>query len=322
VRALVCSAYDGLNGVALGELADVDLAPGSVRMAVEAAGVNYPDLLIVQGIYQDRPPLPFVPGFEVAGTVVETNGDVAFREGDRVFGYIRHGGYAESVVVEADRLYSMPDGMPSPVAAALPVAYGTSYHALVDRASLRAGETLLVLGAAGGVGMAAVQIGVALGARVIGAVSSDEKAQAVSRAGAEEVIRYDEDDLRTALRSAHPDGVDVVYDPVGGEATEAAFRSTAWGGRHLVIGFASGTIPSLPANLPLLKGASLVGVFWGRFTEAQPDDNRSNMETLIRWWGERSIDPLVSQTLPLERAMEALEAIGARRAIGKIVIEP
>lgn len=323
MRALVCSEYAGLDALVVGDLPDGDVTRGTVRVDIEAAGVNFPDVLVVQGLYQDRPPLPFAPGFEIAGRVTEVGDDVTHLSvGDRVFGYVRSGGFAETAVVDPGRLFPVPDGMPASIAAALPVTFGTALHALVDRACLGEGETMLVLGAAGGVGLAAVQIGRAVGARVVAAVSSDDKARAVEGAGASEVIRYDRDDLRATMREMHPAGVDVVFDPVGGQATESAFRSLGWGGRHLVIGFAAGEIPSIPANLPLLKGASLVGVFWGRFSEVDPAANRANFDTLTRWWAEGTIDPLVSETFPLERAVDALVAIGSRRAIGKLVVEP
>lgn len=323
MRALVCSRLDGFEGIAVGDLPEEEIRPGTARVAIDAAGVNFPDLLVIQGLYQDRPPLPFAPGFEIAGMVTETAGDVtSVAAGDRVFASVPHGGYAESAVVDIDRLFPIPEGMDAASAAALPIAYGTSIHALLDRGGLAAGDSLLVLGAAGGVGLAAVQIGAAAGAEVIAAVSSEDKEAAVRDAGAGEVIRYERDDLRSVLKETHPGGVDVVFDPVGGDVTEAALRSTAWRGRHLVIGFASGSIPDVPANLPLLKGASLVGVYWGRFAETEPEANRENMATLTRWWSEGSIRPLVSATFPLEDAAEALRTIGGRRAIGKLVIEP
>ena len=321
MRALVCSDYAGLDALEVGELPEGAVVPGSVRVAVEAAGVNFPDVLVVQGMYQDRPPLPFAPGFEIAGRVVEVGEGVAgIATGDRVFAYLRHGGFAESAVVDAGRLFPVPDAMPSTAAAALLIAHGTALHALADRARIQPGESLLVLGAAGGVGLAAVQVGTALGAEVVAAVSSPEKAEAATAGGASQVIRYDRDDLRSALKERG--GIDVVFDPVGGGATESALRSLTWGGRHLVIGFAAGDIPSIPANLPLLKGASVVGVFWGRFTEIDPTANRKNLETLTRWWSEGAIDPLVSRTYPLGEAVDALRTIGGRGAIGKLVIEP
>ena len=323
MRALICSSLDGIESLTVGEFPSPDLVPGSARVRVGAAGVNFPDLLVTRGLYQEQPDLPFAPGMEIAGTVEEVAEDITtVAVGDRVFGYVSHGGYAEQTVVGAEALYPIPDEMSLDTAAAVPIAYGTSYHALVDRGALAQGETLLVLGAAGGVGMAAVQLGVALGAQVIGAVSSDEKAAAVTAAGASAVVRYDQEGLRDGLKRVAPTGVDVVYDPVGGDMTEAAFRSLAWKGRHLVIGFAAGPIPSLPVNLALLKGASLVGVFWGRFTATEPAANRANMTTITQMWSQGRIDPVVSEVFPLERASEALGRIGSRGAVGKLVVNP
>lgn len=323
MRALVCSSLDGLDGVAVGDLPDPQPGHGEVRIRVRAAGVNFPDLLIIQGLYQERPELPFAPGAEVAGEVVEVGpGAAGVEVGDRVYASMSHGGYAEQAVVRVDRIFHVPDGMPFEQAAVLPLAYGTAYHALVDRGDLRDGETLLVLGAAGGVGLAAVQIGATIGARVIAAVSSDAKAEAVRAAGAAEVVRYDQTGLRDAMRSVAPDGADVVVDPVGGDVTEAALRSTAWRGRLLVIGFATGDIPKVPANLPLLKGSSVVGVFWGRFAQTEPERNRRNLETLGAWWTEDRIAPLISGTYDLDHAADALRRIGGRGAIGKLVVIP
>jgi NADPH2:quinone reductase len=323
MRALICSRLDGIDALSLGDLPEPELVDGSARVDIEAAGVNFPDLLVIQGLYQDQPDLPFAPGMEVSGTVTEVAPGVEWPvAGDRVFGFIRHGGYAEQTVVGADALYPLPDGISFDAGAALPIAYGTGYHALVDRARLQPGESLLVLGAAGGVGMAAVQLGATLGAEVIAAVSSAEKAEAVRASGAASVIRYDEAPLRDGLKEVAPGGVDVVFDPVGGDVTEQAFRSLAWRGRHLVIGFAAGTIPSLPVNLALLKGASLVGVFWGRFAATEPEANRANFLTLSDWVMEGRIDPVVSETFTLETATEALKRIGSRGAIGKLVVKP
>lgn len=323
MRALVCSELEGFESLQVGELPEPELIPGGVRVAVEATGVNFPDLLITRGLYQDQPSLPFAPGMEVSGTVAEVASDVAvYRPGDRVMGFIGHGGYAEQVVVREERLLPMPEKVPFEEAAAFPIVFGTSFHGLMDRARLSKGETLLVLGAAGGVGLSAVQIGATLGARVIGAVSSDEKEKAVTAAGAADVVRYDSEDLRSRLKELSPAGVDVVYDPVGGEATEPAFRSLGWNGRHLVIGFAAGDIPALPVNLALLKGASLVGVFWGRFTETEPVRNRANFAILTQWWSEGRIRPLVSEVFSLDRGVEALRRIGERGAVGKLVVRP
>ena len=323
MRALICSTLDGFEALTVGELPDPELERATARVRVEAAGVNFPDLLVTRGMYQDQPPLPFAPGMELAGTVTEVGDGVdGVRVGDRVFGYVSHGAYAEQAVVEADALYPIPEGMSVEMAAGLPIAYGTSYHALVDRGELRDGETLLVLGAAGGVGMAAVQIGAALGGRVIAAVSSGPKAEAAAGAGAAEVLRYDEEGLRDGLKRLAPAGVDVVYDPVGGDMTESAFRSLAWRGRHLVIGFAGGSIPSLPVNLTLLKGASLVGVFWGRFASTEPAANRANFATLSKMWEDGRIAPSVSEGYRLDEAVEALRRLDGRQAIGKLIVRP
>lgn len=322
MRALVCSSPGGIDALEIGELPRPQLTAGTVRVDVGATGLNYPDLLMAKGLYQSQPPLPFAPGMEISGTVsAVADGVTGLTVGDRVHAFLPHGGLAQEVVAPADAVFPTPPGMAADEAAALPIAYGTGYHALVDRAHLDRGESLLVLGAAGGVGLAATQIGSTLGARVIAAVSSDEKERAVRQVGAEGVIRYDREDLRTELKRIAPNGVDVVFDPVGGDATEAAFRSTAWGGRHLVIGFASGDIPSLAANLPLLKGSSLVGVFWGRFSLTDPDANRSNFATLAEWWTQGRIRPMVSQTFTLEEATDALRRIEGREAIGKLVVE-
>lgn len=323
MRALVCSELNGIDGLAVGDLPEPELTPGTARVAVESAGANFPDILITQGLYQFKPDLPFAPGMEFAGTVTEVGDDTSrVAVGDRVYGSVGHGAFAEQVVAPTESLFAVPDGMGADVAAALPITFGTSYHALVDRAQLEDGESLLVLGAAGGVGIAAVQIGAKLGATVIAAVSSDEKAATVRENGAAHVIRYDQEDLRDRLKRISQGGVDVVFDPVGGETTEAAFRSLAWEGRHLVIGFAAGDIPALPLNLALLKGASLVGVFWGRFTQEDPGRNRENFETMAAWWSEGNLEPVVSRTYSLEEAPDALRALGGRQAIGKLIVNP
>lgn len=321
MRAAVCHQVGNDAGVEVGELPDPVAGPGQVEIAVTAAGVNFPDLLMVRGLYQFRPEAPFAPGMEVAGTVTASE-DAGYTTGSPVMAYLSHGGWAERVVVDATQVFPIPAAMPLEVAAVLPIAYGTAIHALVDRAGLQPGETLVVLGAAGGVGLAAVQLGRILGARVIAVVGSDDKATAATAAGAEAVVRYDRDDVRDRLRALAPDGVNVVFDPVGGDVTEAAFRSLGWGGRLLVIGFASGSIASLPANLPLLKGSAMVGVFWGRFAELEPDANRSHMGTLCAWWAEGSIDPHITGRYRLDDAAQALHRIAGRQVIGKLVVVP
>lgn len=295
--------------------------PGQVRVAVRAAGVNFPDTLIVEGKYQFKPDLPFSPGGEVAG-VVDALGegvtDVAL--GDRVIAFTVFGGFAEAVVVDARALVPMPDGLDFETAAGLILASGTTLHALKDRAQLKAGETLLVLGAAGGVGLAAVEIGKAMGARVIAAASSEEKLATCRKHGADETINYVTEDLKERVKQlTGGNGADVVYDPVGGDHAEAALRATAWEGRFLVIGFPAG-IPSIPLNLVLLKGCSIMGVFWGQFAARDPKRNGANIAQLLAWVADGTLAPMVSKTFPLERAGDALDELRERRAQGKLIL--
>ena len=289
---------------------------------MRAASLNFPDVLIVQNKYQFKPPLPFTPGTELSG-VVKAVGEGVTRvaPGDRVMAYTTYGAFAEEVKTEESRVLPMPPGMDFPAAAAFIVAYGTSDHALSDRAALREGETLLVLGAGGGVGLAAVEIGKALGARVVACASSADKL-AVSRAhGADEVIDYSKEDLRERIKQLTGGrGVDVVYDPVGGPYTEPALRSTGWRGRLVVIGFAAGDIPKIPLNLPLLKGSSIVGVFWGDFTRREPQAFAERMRQLGEWFEQGKLKPHVSETLPLDRAVDALQMMASRRVTGKVVL--
>ena len=292
-------------------------------MDVESVAVNFADTLMVSGRYQTRPDPPFAPGYEVAGTVVVANQTKGFSPGDRVCGFLLYGGMAQRAVLTLPNISHLPDTVSADAGAVLPGTYGTSYHALADRARLREGETLLVLGASGGVGMAAVQIGHIMGARVIAAVSTEEKASAALAAGAHEVIRYDTTPIREGIRDAtQGGGVDVVYDPVGGDVAEQALRSTNWGGRYLVIGFAAGGIPSIPLNLPLLKGNSIVGVFWGRFTMEQPEKHAANQEQLIEWLENGVLNPVISRRFPLDNGRDAFRWVADRKAIGRVVINP
>lgn len=323
MQALICDEYEGIDALRLGELAAPVPQDGSVLIEVEAVAVNFADTLLVSGQYQLRPEPPFAPGYEVAGTVVVANKTEGVSPGDRVAGFLWYGGMAEKAVLDASNLIVLPDSIPFDSASILPGTYGTSYHALVDRGRLQEGERLLVLGASGGVGMAALQIGKALGAEVIGAVSTEEKAKAVERAGADHVIRYDETPLRDGIdEMTGGEGVDVVYDPVGGEMTELALRSTRWNGRLLIIGFASGQIPEIPLNLPLLKGTSLVGVFWGRFTREEPVRHADNLRQIVEWVDEGRLNPVVQKTFPLEQGKEAMHWVADRKAIGRVVIQP
>jgi NADPH2:quinone reductase len=293
-------------------------------VSVKAASVNFPDVLIIQNKYQFKPPLPFSPGSELSGVVKEAAPDVAgFKPGDKVIAFTTYGAFAEEVKTEASRLVPMPQGMDYPQAAAFLLTYATSDHALRDRGALRAGETLLVLGAAGGVGLAAIEIGKALGARVIACASSEDKLAVCREHGADEGINYAAEDLRERIKALTGGrGVDVVYDPVGGPYSEPAFRSLAWRGRLLVVGFAAGDIPRLPLNLALLKGASAVGVFWGDFAKREPEAFAESVRQLGRWYAAGKLRPHVSQTFPLARAADALKLMAARQVKGKIVLIP
>ncbi len=322
MRAVLCKAYGPPESLVVEEQPSPQPGPGQVRVGVHACGVNFPDTLIIQGNYQFKPALPFSPGGEVAG-VVQALGDgvTGYAVGDRVIAATTWGGYAEEVLAEAGRLIPMPAAMDFPTAAAFTLTYGTSHHALKDRAQLQPSETLLVLGAAGGVGLAAVELGKAIGARVIAAASSDEKLALCMAHGADATINYASEDLRARIKELTDGrGIDVVYDPVGGDLSELALRSMAWNGRFLVVGFAAGRIPSLPLNLPLLKGCSIVGVFWGAFTRNEPARNAANLQELLLWWSEGRLKPHVSAVYPLERAVDALNDLLQRRVQGKAVL--
>jgi NADPH2:quinone reductase len=295
-----------------------------VVIDVKAAGVNFPDVLIIQNKYQLKPTLPFAPGAEAAGVIKEVGAGVTgFAAGDRVIAMTMYGAFAEECVARADQLIHMPAGLDFAAAAAFTLTYGTSWHALRDRGQLRAGETLLVLGAAGGVGIAAIEIGKALGARVIAAASSPEKLAVCRAHGADETIDYAAEDLRARLKAIVGDrGVDVVYDPVGGTYTEPAVRSTGWRGRYLVVGFANGEIPRIPLNLLLLKGSSLVGVYWGDWTRREPGAAAAGMAELLGWLSAGKLKPHVAGRYPLARAGEAIAALAGRKVAGKLVVEP
>jgi NADPH2:quinone reductase len=322
MKAVLCKQYGPPESLTFEELPSPRPGPGEAVVSMRAASVNFPDVLIIQNKYQFKPPLPFSPGSELAGVVKEVGAGVeAFRPGDQVIAWTTYGAFAEEVKTEATRLVPMPGGMDFPSAAAFLLTYATSEHALRDRGQLQAGETLLVLGAAGGVGLAAVEIGKALGARVIACASSDDKLAVCREHGADAGINYAAEDLRERIRALTDGrGADVVYDPVGGPYTEPAFRSLAWRGRLLVVGFAAGEIPKLPLNLPLLKGASVVGVFWGDFSRREPHAFAESVRRLGRWYADGKLRPHVSQTLPLARAAEALNLMAARQVKGKIVL--
>lgn len=324
MKAILCKAFGPAENLVLEETASPECKQDEVLIDVHAAGVNFPDTLIIEGKYQFKPPFPFSPGGEAAG-VVSAVGDAVkhLKVGDRVMTLTGWGAFAEQVAVTGFKAMQIPQGMDFKSAAAFSMTYGTSMHALKQRANLQPGETLLVLGASGGVGLAAVEIAKAMGAKVIAAASSAEKLQVAKNAGADELINYSEESLKERLKEiTGGKGVDVVYDPVGGSFFEEAFRSIAWNGRFLVVGFAAGGgIPALPANLPLLKGASLVGVFWGTFAQRQPQDNLANFQQLFAWHAEGKLKPLVSQTFPLEQTADAINHLAHRKAVGKVVVE-
>lgn len=322
MRAVLCKELGPPESLVVEEVATPEVKPGQVLVQVGACGVNFPDTLIIQGKYQHKPDLPFSPGGEIAGEVIDLADDVtSVKKGDRVIALCGHGGFAEQIAIDASRLVPIPNEMDYVTASAFLLTYGTSYHALKQRANIQPGETLLVLGAAGGVGLAAVQLGKAMGAKVIAAASTAEKLELTRQNGADELINYVEEDFRGRLKEiTGGKGVDVVYDPVGGDLFEPAVRSTGWNGRILVVGFAGGYIPKLPVNLTLLKGSSVVGVFWGEFTRRQPTDSAQNNKELMEMFLQGKVKPHVSQTFPLERAADALNVLQNRQAKGKLVI--
>jgi NADPH:quinone reductase len=322
MKAVLAKAFGPPQELVVEEVPPLSATPGQVVITVRACGVNFFDALIVQGKYQTRPSLPFSPGGEVAGVVKAVGEGISGLEtGMRVLAFTGHGGYAEEVSVDASSVIALPAQMDFVTAAAFPIAYATSYHALKDRGQLRSGETLLVLGAAGGVGLAAVEIGKIMGARVIAGASSEAKLALAGEHGADALINYGSSDLRERIREVSGGrGADVVYDPVGGAYTEPALRSLAPGGRYLVIGFASGEIPRIALNLLLLKVVSLVGVFWGAFAKAHPQRNAANLSELLAWYAAGRLRPHVSATFPLERYREALDAVMQRKVLGKVVL--
>lgn len=324
MKAILCKAWGLPDTLVVEELPDVSPGPGQVTIDVQAAGVNFPDVLIIQNKYQFKPELPFTPGSELAG-IVRAVGDgvTQAKVGDKVLVFVSQGAFAQQIVVPAQAVMPMPPGLDFDTAAAVTLTYGTSHHAVVDRAQLKAGETMLVLGAAGGVGLAAIEIGKALGARVIAAASTDEKLQICKDHGADATINYSKEDLREAIKAAtEGKGPDVIYDPVGGIYAEPAFRSIGWRGRYLVVGFANGEIPKLPLNLALLKGASVVGVFWGEFARREPKANLAAMRQLMGWMAEGKIKPHISGRYALAETPQALKDMAARKVTGKVVIQP
>jgi NADPH2:quinone reductase len=324
MKAIICKAWGPPETLVVEELPDVVPGPGQVAIDVKAAGVNFPDVLTIQNKYQFKPELPFTPGSELSGIVRAVGRGVThYKPGDKVIAFTGQGAFAQQIVVPLLAVMPMPPGMDFETAAAITLTYGTSHHAVVDRAGLKAGETMLVLGAAGGVGLAAIEIGKALGARVIAAASSDEKLDVCKAHGADACINYSSGDLRESIKAAtYGKGPDVIYDPVGGIYAEPAFRSIGWRGRYLVVGFANGEIPKLPLNLMLLKGASLVGVFWGEFARREPDANFAAMSELMDWLARGKIKPHISGRYALVDTGKALNEMAARKVTGKVVILP
>jgi NADPH2:quinone reductase len=322
MKAIVARAFAPIENLVYADWPEPEVSGDAVVIEAEAIGVNYPDGLLVQGLYQSKPPTPFVPGMEVAGRVTAVGDKVrTVKVGDRVAAISSLGSYAEKVAAPERSVMKLPDGMDAADACALLCGYSTSHHALRQRGQLRAGETLCVLGASGATGIAAVQIGKAIGARVIGVASTGEKRRLAREAGADETLGYE--NLKDALKQATGGkGVDVAYDPVGGDAFDALSRSMAWGGRLLVIGFASGRIPQLPVNLALVKGYSVVGVFWGDFTRREPEAFQANMKELLGWYMDGRIKPLIEGTYPLAEAASVLGRIHARGSVGKLILKP
>ena len=330
MRALLSKAIGGPETLDMTQVADPAPGPGQVVVAVKACAINYPDVLIIEDKYQFKPERPFAPGGEIAGTVAALGeGVTGWAVGDRVIGMIGHGGLAEQVLVDAAKLYRLPEGRSFAEGSAMMLTYATTIHALLDRGHLKAGQTLLVLGAAGGVGLAAIELGKAFGATVVAAVSSDEKAAAAKAAGADSVIVYprapfDKDQSKALAEqfkaAVGKGGADVIYDPVGGDYAEPALRSIAWEGKYLVVGFPAG-IPKLPLNLTLLKSCDVCGVFWGAFAARDPAANQAHVDHLFRLWAEGKIAPRVTRTFAFEDGGEAIATMAARGAIGKLVVE-
>lgn len=324
MKAVMCEEYGPPDLLRLRDLEEPSPAAGQVRIRVEACGVNFPETLIIENKYQLKPDLPFTPGGEVAGIVDAVGEGVSgLCVGDSVMAMALTGGYAEQILVDAQAVRKRPAGMPGTLAAGFTMTYGTSMHALKQRAQLQPGETLLVLGAGGGVGLAAVEIGKAMGAKVIAAASSADKLEAATKAGADHVINYQSEDLRTRLKELTGGaGVDVFYDPVGGEMFETCLRAMAWGGRALVVGFASGEIPKVAINLTLLKCCAIVGVFWGSFRRQFPEQDDRNFDELFAWYESGKLAPQITAAYPLDRAAAALNDLANRRVVGKVIIKP
>ena len=324
MKALLCEAFGPIDTLVVKDIPSPVPGPKQLLIEVRAAAVNFPDALMVQGLYQVKPPLPFTPGAEISGIVKSVGAEVKhYKAGDRVIALTSTGGFAEECIVESAKAMPLPAGMDFDTGAALVLTYCTSLHGLKDCGHQKAGETLVVLGAAGGVGIAAVEIGKAMGARVIAAASSDDKLELCRKVGADETVNYSTENLKDRINElTGGKGADVVYDPVGGPYTEPALRALAWRGRLLVIGFAAGGIPKIPLNLALLKERSIVGVYWGDSTKHDPAGHLANLRQLNEWFAAGSIRPVVSERFPLVAARDAIAKIARRQVKGKIVVLP
>ena len=324
MKALLCREFGPISNLAIADVVEPNPGPQQVVIEVHSAALNFPDALIVQGLYQIKPPLPFSPGAELAGIVKTVGSEVKhLRPGDRVLAVTGHGGLAQACLADADQCMHLPDTLDFDTGAALVLTYGTSFHALRHCANLQAGETLLVLGASGGVGIAAIELAKAMGARVIAAASTTEKLAVCKEVGADELINYETEKLKERVMAlTHNLGADVVYDAVGGKHSETALRSTGWRGRFLVVGFASGEIPRIPLNLALLSERQILGVFWHTAALRDPKNHLANMQILQAWLAEGKIRPRITERLPLDKAADAIARIAQRKTIGKIVINP
>lgn len=322
MKAIICNSYGAPDVLHLADLPDLSAGPSQIRIAVRACGVNFSDTLIIQNKYQEKPELPFSPGGEICGFIDQVGAGVTeFSVGDHVICMAAYGGFSQQVLAGNEAVIKCPETMPSEIAAGFAITYGTSLHAFRQRANLQAGETVLVLGASGGVGLTAIEIAKLMGARVIAGASTDAKLAIAKAAGADELINYSDQNLRARIKEiTGGKGVDVVYDPIGGDMLELALRSTAWNGRVLVVGFASGKIPKIPANLALVKGVSIVGVAWGAFRTREPHLNKQNFKQLFDWYNEGKLKPKISKTYPLEHAASALQEILDRTSLGKTVL--
>ena len=322
MKALLCKQYGLPDSLVYEDAPDPVAGPGQAVIDMKAAGANFPDVLIIQNKYQFHPTLPFSPGSELAGIVASVGEGVShIKPGDRVIASSGHGAFAEKVLVNAAKVIPMPAGLSFDVGAAFTLTYGTSYHAIIDRGQLKSGETMLVLGAAGGVGLSAIEIGKVLGARVIAAASTDEKLAVCKEHGADATINYATEDLRAAIKKlTDGKGPDVIYDPVGGSYSEPAFRSIGWRGRYLVIGFANGEIPKIPLNLTLLKGASIVGVFWGDFVSREPKNFQADLKVMFEWVMAGQLRPHISARYKLADGRSALNDLMNRKVMGKVIV--